>query len=207
MKIAIITSPDEPEHEAEIITRLFQSGLKRLHLRKPLFSIEQTQAFIQKIPKQYYKRIILHHHHCLAVAGNLKGIHYTENQRAREHDTVRRVRRQHPDLHQSASFHDIDDIKNQGIVFDDLFLSPVFDSISKKNHRASFNPSVLKRFLKITDCKVFALGGINEDRVRLAAALGFSGVGILGGIWCQKDPVSAFLKIQKAADKCRGAFT
>ncbi len=207
MEIAVITTPGEPGHEAKTITTLFDHGLTLLHLRKPKFSIEQTQTLIRSIPKKYYCRIILHYHHRLAASYGLKGVHYTESRRTSELTKIREIRSSHPGFHQSASFHTLEDIKKQGGLFDYVFISPVFYSISKKNHGAAFKLSDLERFLKGTDHKVFALGGINEDRVRKAAALGFSGVAGLGGIWCRKDPVYAFLKLKKAAAGCSRDFT
>ena len=81
---------------------------------------------------------------------------------------------------------------------DYVFLSPIFDSISKVGYHAAFAPDLLNRAAeeKIIDRKVIALGGINAENIELVKQWNFGGVALLGDIWCRMlDPhVDLYLK-------------
>ena len=96
-------------------------------------------------------------------------------------------------------------------VCDYVFLSPIFDSISKEGYSSHFTQPVLKELqrTKVIDRKVMALGGINLDRIKLAKDLGFGGVVVLGDIWNRfsihstedfKGLINHFRKLRKAAE-------
>ena len=196
MRIVVISSPYARKDEFEILQRLFHSGLDVFHLRKPDFSIEQTRECLDRIPGKFHNRIILHHHHQLLSTYSLKGLHYTEARRLKEFKQIE----QQPGTHFSTSFHHIDDIKKQGHIFDYVFLSPVFDSISKKGYKAAFAFERLSAFLKSTQINIMALGGVNEGKIKTIKQLGFYGAALLGAVWQDKHPVDAYLKIKKAAE-------
>jgi thiamine-phosphate pyrophosphorylase len=49
---------------------------------------------------------------------------------------------------------------------------------------------------EISGKQVIALGGIDEDKIEICRALGFSGVAVLGAIWNSTNAVEKFKKIQ-----------
>lgn len=64
------------------------------------------------------------------------------------------------------------------------FLSPIFDSISKKSYKASFDKQELKEFLKKDrKTKVIALGGLTEENYAEVIGMGFDGGAFLGSVW------------------------
>lgn len=65
---------------------------------------------------------------------------------------------------------------------DYLFLSPIFNSISKPNYPAQF-PLEQLRASTIIDDKVIALGGIALERLPLLHGIPFGGVALLGDFW------------------------
>ncbi|MFN5181861.1 MAG: hypothetical protein ACK5D5_02420, partial [Bacteroidota bacterium] len=79
MKIILISPSKDLENEHHLVKFFFESGLENFHLRKPRHSTEQLEKYINKIPEQFHKRIILHSHHNLAGKYDLKGIHFTKN--------------------------------------------------------------------------------------------------------------------------------
>ena len=82
-------------------------------------------------------------------------------------------------------------------VYDYIFLSPVFDSISKNSHKSSFKKGDITQVLKSSKLKIYALGGINPETAEKAFRMGFDGIAVLGYIWEAKQiPVDAFLKIK-----------
>lgn len=200
MKIILISMPHHYDNELEILIDLFKNGLEIFHLRKPAFSLKETIGFIEDIPKIFQDRIMLHYHHSLLAEHELKGMHFTETQRTSDYDQIVNIRERYPRLHLSSSFHRIDDIKESGGIFDYLFLSPVFNSISKKNYKAAFNQTDLKTFLKTTSSNILALGGVNENNINIVRNLGFYGAGVLGAVWSDKHPVAAYLRIKKATE-------
>ncbi|NQX98055.1 MAG: thiamine phosphate synthase [Flavobacteriales bacterium] len=89
-------------------------------------------------------------------------------------------------IHKSGkqSCHSFDDVEAIDGKEEYCFLSPIFDSISKKGYRANFEKSELKAFLKKErKIKVIALGGITEENYLEVLELGFDGGAFLGSVW------------------------
>ena len=57
---------------------LFNSGVEAFHLRKPHWSLEQTQHFLETFPKKFHGKIVLHEHFELANKFKVKGIHSSQ---------------------------------------------------------------------------------------------------------------------------------
>ena len=99
-------------------------------------------------------------------------------------------------------------------VFDNfnyVFLSPIFDSISKSDYKAAFEMSVLEDASArgIIDKKVMALGGVTAENMKTIKELGFGGAVVLGDLWDRfnihsnldyKELINHFRKLRKAAD-------
>lgn len=183
----VITLPLFFDKEAEAITQMFQSGLERLHLRKPECKIEEMRDLIKEIPACYHNRIVIHEHFDLLKEFDLCGVH---------------LNRRNPDVpegwkgHISISCHSIEELaqkKKEGYLiadgsckpFDYLSLSPIFDSISKQGYNSAFSFEDLNKakLEGLIDKKVMALGGICSDNVEKALEFGFGGVMVLGDAW------------------------
>ena len=113
--------------------------------------------------------------------------------------------------HISKSFHHIDELKAEKKNFNYVFLSPIFDSISKSNYTSAFDMEVLKQASAhgIIDKRVMALGGITTENMAVAKDFGFGGVVVLGDLWNRfnihstldyKELINHFRKLRKAAD-------
>jgi len=176
MKWIIITSPEFLSGEATFISKLFSQGLDLLHLRKPEASLEAYKRLLLQIPKHWYSRIVLHEHFALAEKFGLHGIH------------LNRRCSQVPDSFRgsiSCSCHTLEEVKKQKALKDYVFLSPIFDSISKVGYHAAFSPTLLKQAAieNVIDEKVIALGGITAKNIPLVKEWHFGGVALLGDIW------------------------
>jgi len=189
MKWIIITSPEFLSGEAIFIDKLFSQGLDLLHLRKPEASLEAYNQLLIQIPEQWHSRIVLHEHFKLAEEYKLHGIH------------LNRRCSQVPDSFRgsiSCSCHTLGEVKKQKDSKDYVFLSPIFDSISKVGYHAAFSPTSLKQAAieNIIDEKVIALGGITANNISLVKEWHFGGVAFLGDIWKRmSDPqVDEYLK-------------
>ncbi len=70
-----------------------------------------------------------------------------------------------------------------------MFLSPVFDSISKPGYGSRFSTEELREAAGkgLINAKVYALGGVDPSRFAELEALGFGGVALLGAAWQPVD--------------------
>lgn len=93
-------------------------------------------------------------------------------------------------------FHSIKEVEDCKIEFNRAFISPVFNSISKKGYESLYDLPTLASFVKSTKRPLYALGGIDETNISIIKKMGFSGCGILGAIWKHKDPINNFIKIK-----------
>lgn len=75
--------------------------------------------------------------------------------------------------------------------FDYVFLSPIFNSISKQGYGSGFTAEELQQAAAqgIITPRVIALGGMDANTIPQAAKLGFGGVAVLGALW--EDYLSA----------------
>ena len=87
----------------------------------------------------------------------------------------------------SRSCHSLEEVATHRTATDYLFLSPVFDSISKQGYRSAFPPAALREAAAagIIDEKVLALGGVSEANLPEVRDYGFGGAALLGDIWAR----------------------
>jgi thiamine-phosphate pyrophosphorylase len=69
--------------------------------------------------------------------------------------------------------------------YDYLFLSPIFNSISKQGYLSGFSHDELVRAYEegIIDRKVVALGGVRFDKIEYLKGLGFGGAAMIGALY------------------------
>lgn len=185
MKLIVLSSPTSVHNEHQIVIQLFEAGLQWFHLRKPDFSDIDYAHYLAAIPTEYWSRVVLHHHHHLAVQLGLGGVHWTEKSRVgkrKEQLTTLAADYRAEGLQISAAVHDLNDLELLNDVCDYVLISPVFDSLSKKNYPA--NPNLdIQQWTSTTKVKLIALGGIQAATIPKALAKGFDGVAALGMIW------------------------
>jgi thiamine-phosphate pyrophosphorylase len=202
MKIIVITDHQEIENEAGKITALFDEGLEMLHFRKPDCDMEKFEGLLKNIPSKYYKRIVIHSHYKLIEKYNLKGIHlsgkYKEliNEKILEELFKTVVKRR---ITISTSMHSLEEVSNNKWKYNYIFLSPVFDSISKEDYRSKFDLKEVKNFLTHYKAfpKLMALGGVKETNVGTIRDMGFSGLVLLGAIWKSNNFLEKFKQIRE----------
>jgi thiamine-phosphate pyrophosphorylase len=183
MRLIIISPPDEYPDEPQVVSQILKRTSAIFHLRKPGQRGSQLAGYLQQIPAAHHHRIMVHGHPRLLDRFNLRGIHFTERERVRHPEGLRRLMRERPECRLSSAYHRIADITDPHGRFDYIFLSPIFDSISKPGYPAAFDHMELKRFLSCTGHTVVALGGIDAARVATAVSLGFKGIAALGAVW------------------------
>jgi thiamine-phosphate pyrophosphorylase len=175
--IILVTHPRPLAGETATCNALFDRGLQLLHLRRPGAPVAEYEEFIRGILPPYRRRIVIHDHFELVHRHGLKGIHLNARRAA---DVPAGF------AHVSLSCHSLEEIEAP-LPFTPayLFLSPVFDSISKPGYAAAFDRGQLREALARSPRRVIALGGVTAANLPACRALGFAGGALLGHIWEQ----------------------
>lgn len=176
MKLIIITNEIVFEGNGTLLNKLFAEGMETLHLRKPFATESEVEYLLNQIDAEYHRQIVLHDHFGLLNTFNLKGVHLNRRNS---------VRPQITDISVSRSCHSLECLEASIENHDYIFLSPIFDSISKAGYNHAFTEEqLLEAKLKhLINEKVIALGGIDHKTIPLAVQYGFGRVAVLGSLW------------------------
>lgn len=172
--VCVFTSPGSVEAESEKIRHLIDAGVDFVHIRKPNWDKNQLSDFLKDFGPDIRKRFRLHDYHDLNGPLSTGGVHLNS-------------RNPYPPEGGgsfSTSVHSILDLNRMlgsGMTFDYLTLSPIFDSISKKDYMSKFEPSSISA--EIRGKRVVGLGGVTPERLLLLKSEGFYGGALLGYIW------------------------
>ncbi len=175
MKLIAITKPYCENDEAAFIRRLFESGFDIVHLRKPETDINYCRVLLEKLTEEERKKIVVHDYHILYEEFSLKGIHINKN--------VTTLPKDYQGF-KTRSCHSLEEVKMYKNDFDYVFLSPIFDSISKVGYKSAFAEDVLRKATEqgIVDEKVVALGGVTFDKITYLKELNFGGAAMMGSL-------------------------
>ena len=184
MKWIVITPPDFIDGEAAYINHLFEKGLDLLHLRKPSASAIDCKPLLNRIDKRWHSRIVVHDHFSLCHDYLLHGIHLNSRHPLAPKGFNGSV---------SRSCHSLDEVETNKPSCDYVFLSPIFDSISKQGYTSHFTTAALREAAQrgIIDQQVMALGGITLDGISQVADCHFGGAAFLGDIWRRMNEADA----------------
>lgn len=179
----VLISPEKIlKNEVEVLNEMFQNGLQTFHLRKYKTPRGKVENFLLGINPKFLNRVVLHHHHELVEEYQLKGYHFNEKNRASY------TNRYSSNKSCSTSFHTVKDLEKESHHFSYSFLSPVYNSISKKGYKGQ----AFK--LESKHKNVIGLGGVEVSKLDDLKRRGFSGAAVLGAVWNNPSPVD---KIQE----------
>lgn len=175
-----ITLPQYEDSKAEkqrIISLLESKKIEYFHIRKPEFTSVQMSLWLEDLPLAIRKRLSLHD--CLEVAKEFQigGVHLNKrNNYTAPFAFEGRI---------SVSCHSIEEVKEWKTKTDYLFLSPIYNSISKEGYEAKFSKEELRKAVKqgVIDEKVFALSGVEPSKFSELKEIGFSAAAIMGFLW------------------------
>ena len=202
MKLIVVTAPTFFVEEDKIITALFEEGLDILHLRKPETPAMYSERLLTLIPEKYHKRIITHEHFYLQEEFSLMGIHLNTRNPKEPHDYSGHI---------SCTCHSLDEVQNKKHFYDYLFLSPIYNCITKSGVTSGFTAEELRQAgkSKVIDSRVMALGGITPDNILEIKDYGVGGAVVMGDLWnkfnaCTDrdylEVICHFKKLKKMAD-------
>ena len=159
-----------------------------------------SERLLTLLPEDYYRKITVHDHFYLKQEYDLAGIHLdnpTDNL---------------PDGYKgkfSRTCNDLSQLKEMKKKSQYVFLKNIFDCIEFKEEKSSFSLQQLELAAGngLIDKKVYALGGMSLENIKIAKALGFGGVVICGDLWNRfdihnekdyKELIAHFEKLRKA---------
>lgn len=198
-RLIVISSEADIRHEAAMVNALFECGMELFHLRKPHWDISQQRGFFKKLDPSLHDKISIHQHHEMADEFGLKYFHFKESIRNHYLTTEGEEKTQRAQR-KSTSFHAYETLQKEADAFDYCFLSPVFDSISKENHKQNIHRDLM--ISPDVKTKVFALGGITKNNIEEIFDRGFYGAAVLGSIW--NDPKKALQHFIEINHLCTG---
>ena len=202
MKLIVFSSHNGFHSEPKQVAKMFEHGLETLHLRKPDFSSKNLVEYLELIPSEYHDRIVIHSHHKLVKKFNLKGVHFSKVHRDKKYNTRLKYfifRLRFRNILITRSCHKIHKLEENYNRYTYVFLSPMFESISKTSHSGLFNEGHIRNALATKKHIVYALGGVEESKFKELNDLGFEGVALLGAIWdTDQKPFNAYLSAIEA---------
>lgn len=178
MKLIVISPPETLPGEVELVNALFKKGLTKFHLRKPNVPTVALIQYLQKIDSAYISNVVVHYDFELLQHFPQAGFHF--NQYSLSWLSYKGF------THKSYSAHSFREILGLNAeAFDYIFISPVFESISKPGYYAGFNLKQIKDFLVSGCCTnpIVALGGVDETNIDSLQDSGLHGAAVLGAIW------------------------
>lgn len=161
--------------EVHAVVEAIDSGaFWRVHVRKN--SHADALALLRALPPRIHEKISLHNALGADVAEFPRiGVHLTGRTPAAPAGFSGML---------SRSCHSLAETDAFAPVSDYVFLSPVYDSLSKPGYKAAFSTDELARAGADGRLgKVFALGGVTPARIPGLQALGFAGAAMLGAAW------------------------
>jgi thiamine-phosphate pyrophosphorylase len=175
MKLVVMTKPTFFVEEDKILANLFEEGLENLHLYKPGASPMYSERLLTLLGETYHSKITVHGHFYLKEEYHLRGIHiddaFTEPPVGYKGNVTR-------------TCHAISELKEAKRHSNYVFLHSIFDSQTNVDEKSSFTYEELKEASSqgLIDKKVYALGGMNLDTIKIVKDLGFGGVVICGDL-------------------------
>ena len=175
MRLIAITTPKVTDDDASIIGCLLDRGIDIIHLRKPESTIDECRKLLTKLTAEQRSKIVIHDYPELYSEFSLRGIHINRNITSLPIGYNGSI---------SRSCHTFEEVLRYKEECDYLFLSPIFDSISKRGYKSRFSDGVLRRASVegLIDSKVIALGGVTLDKIPYLRSLNFGGVAMMGAI-------------------------
>lgn len=185
--IAVLTVPGSFAGEAECLGDLLEAGVGRLHLRKPEMGVVELERLVERLAPRWAERLVLHYQPALALRYGIPQVH---GPLGLGNGT---------DLRVSTSVHSWEEFGAlpEGLAY--AFISPLFDSISKRGYMA--NARLLEIPEGVLPCRPVGLGGIGVETVGEMVRRGWKGAAVLGWIWAEPDKaIRRYEQLKKTID-------
>ncbi len=196
--------PTDHPQEHQLLEQMVGMGINIIHVRKPGYGRRKLSEYLKKLSPAVRRVTVIHQHHSLCLKFGIKGIHLTHELRksfffgilpAMWLKTIK------PNLQVSTGFHNLFDLThNHKSLFSYVFISPVFDSISKAGHKSNISLRRLQDTMDKTKYEVYALGGVDPSKVIPLKEANLHGCALMGAVWENQDPIAV---VEEVLKKCR----
>jgi len=216
MLIVVISPEGEDSREIPAMSAMFAAGLRRYHVRKPLWSPARLEEWLRSLPPSWRRLLVLHQHHELVDKLGLGGRHFRDEEGALRRQTEvphtepagsahGRKPAQLPPL-VSRSSHDLAPLKLSLGKCDSVLFGPVFPSISKKGYGPGpgFPSGELRKLLAGRGARrkatsILAIGGVSSENLAQCREMGFDGVAVHGAVWGVPNSAGAYSRLRDTA--------
>jgi thiamine-phosphate pyrophosphorylase len=198
MKLVVITPSKDIADERTLVTKMFESGLKTLHLRKPNYSTNQLADYIREIPVHFHNRIVIHSHHRLALKFRLKGIHlgHTHLSGKMRYWFIRtRLRLKFEKTCKSRSYTRLQQVyQKEEHDFTYILISTIFNNMTSELYSGYYEDGLIEAN-KNSGKKLVARGGTTPACLSKVHRYGFYGVAFNSYLWSAEHPYENFLAV------------
>jgi thiamine-phosphate pyrophosphorylase len=226
MKTILISPEHSLPNEIETVHAMLSAGLDYFHVRKPAFSLAALRDYLAEFDSAVRNRLVLHVSfdrlrmkqngienknenvmlssactELIEVSKQVGGFHERDTDFTIETDK-RRSRSVHLPFGsaQGTNVGTTPERSRRLSVYNYIFLSPIFPSISKANYGTETNLDELRKTVQQIPTHVYALGGIDPSRVAVCQSLGFAGIAMHGYIWqgkTKQEHINRFMEMKE----------
>ena len=196
--LAVLSLPGVFPGEADCMEALLSEGVGRLHLRKPAATAEELETLVQRLAPQWAERLVLHGPRSreLALRYGVRNVHGAVGYKDGDGLSGGGPVIDGGGLRMSTSVHGWDEFSRLPAGLEYAFISPLFDSISKRGYRA--NAGLLGQPAEELPCLAVGLGGVSDETIGSMLEEGWKGAAVLGWIWEEpQQAVKRFEALQK----------
>lgn len=201
MKKIIYTPEQDQISEIEKIVSMFEMGADYLYLRKPEKDISYWYAYIEQFPYGWESKMITSEFKLLHDL-KLGGFHFKREtlNNISEKDLIENLKMlKDSSIKSSVTAHDLSELNKYDGQFDIVLISPLFDSISKKEYHGNWDFEKLKIFIENRtplSTLLIGQGGIVDKNFMEVQSLGLDGYALLGYLWnSSEDVIKNFKKL------------
>ncbi|WP_410881069.1 thiamine phosphate synthase [Myroides sp. DW712] len=198
--MVVITPEYNHPKELSLANEMLARGLPLLHIRKPYWTFEQLEHWVEKISYQHQDRLVIHIptpviNNCLKVFKQYSRLINSIKAQYAHLSTencslVNNYMSELPYL--STSVHNSTESKQLSTRHRRAFLSPVFTSISKRGYHPTIDWTSILQAWEFPWIQTVALGGITPEYIPIIQAQGFDDFAVLGAIWQAQEPLKIF---------------
>ncbi|WP_158962252.1 thiamine phosphate synthase [Myroides fluvii] len=196
----VVITPAYHSQELSLANEMLERGLPLLHIRKPHFTFDALQRWVQNISYQHSNRLVIHippsvmNNNGQVFQQYIELINSLKAQFAHLSTTncsfVNNCPLKMPYL--STSVHNLTECEKLSTSHQRVFLSPIFSSISKKDYHPTIDWSAFLQEWNYPWIKTVALGGITPNHLPAIRSMGFTDFALLGALWQAEEPLKIF---------------
>lgn len=199
--LTVLTLPAVFDGEVDLLEGLLEAGVQKLHIRKPAATAVEMENLLGRLSSRWASRLVLHGSREMALRYGIMQVHGAVDYR----DGGGRSGGGPfvglgGDVAVSTSVHSWEEFEAlpEGLAY--AFISPLFDSISKKGYMA--NKDLLSYDRSGLPCLPVGLGGISADTIGEMLEQGWAGAAVLGAIWDEPGrAVERYKELKKIIDE------